>query len=1038
MDSCCIYRPVGPILARVSTYPGEPDLLADWELHPGLDTRRYASWLAWAWQVPQMQAAVWLANPELADKVTALLASDPATLPSQGRVVRRLAIAVACYLLRWQHRPTPFGLFAGITTASSGPATSARFGLEHRVPARPDGAWLAALVTELEQHPALRKRLPLVANNEAVTRGGWLVVPGRPAGGAGPGPLVEVSVRCSGPVRLAMAAAVTPVMFAELAQQVRAAFPAAGADKATGLIAGLVGSGFLLSAFRPPTTVVDTLGYLRDQLRAAGGADMPCIAAALADLDDIAGEFGRHDTAASPAGAHAVRVRIAAKMRALAASTGPVIAADTAVDGHITLPDAVLQEAARAADVLVRTTAQPFGTAAWTDYHVSFRELYGPGALVPVQDLVADSGLGFPAGFLGAACGRAARPVMDRDAALLALLQEIANDRIPELELTEQAIAALSVAEPGQMVVPDRVELAFEVHARSPADIDHGRFELWVTGVPRSSSSMAGRFVALLPDHSRKLLVESYLACADATAGDASDGTLAAQLSFAPRRVHNDNVIRVPPLLPALVSLGEYPDPDAASARISIADLAVTADATQMYLVHAGTSQVITPRALHAMEASVHIPPLARFLAEIASARHAVYGPFDFGVARTLPHLPRVRCGRTILAPARWTMKVADLPGSAKPAAAWEEAFGAWRLRWRVPPHLTLVEGDLRLPVDLDCPAHRAIVRVRLNRAGSLEFREAPSPADRAWVGRACEFLLPLTAVPTSGIRVPHVGQAARPASWTPPGCGEVMHALLLGHPARYPDILTTHVPGLLGALGSDVLRWWYARYRDTTRPDSREHLSLLLRPPSAERYGAVAGRLAGFAAGLHCQGLLADLTLRAYQPKTGRYGDLDAYEQVASADSVSALAQITVAAQTGIPLEALTAASMTRIAAALAPDAQTGYRWLTDRFPRNGPSTDRPLRDTALDLALAGIGDLLKRYPGSAALAESWQVRHRVLTAYRDALERSREPVTVLRSLLHEQHVRTMGIGPATEDLTNHLARAAALRGLAITPAVP
>ncbi|HUZ55611.1 MAG TPA: lantibiotic dehydratase [Streptosporangiaceae bacterium] len=122
MDSRRIYHPTGPILARVSTYPGGPDVPADLDLHPGADPRSCASWLPRTWQDSQVQAAIWLANPDLADKITAVLASDPATLSSRGAAIRRIAIAMACYLLRWQHRPTPFGLFAGVTAASSGPA----------------------------------------------------------------------------------------------------------------------------------------------------------------------------------------------------------------------------------------------------------------------------------------------------------------------------------------------------------------------------------------------------------------------------------------------------------------------------------------------------------------------------------------------------------------------------------------------------------------------------------------------------------------------------------------------------------------------------------------------------------------------------------------------------------------------------------------------------------------------------------------------------------------------------------------------------
>jgi thiopeptide-type bacteriocin biosynthesis protein len=682
---------------------------------------------------------------------------------------------------------------------------------------------------------------------------------------------------------------------------------------------------------------------------------------------------------------------------------------------------------------LLRTTALPFGTRAWTDYHVAFRERYGPAALVPMRDLVADSGLGFPAGFLDAAQGTAPRPATDRDAALLALIQQAASNGADELELTDQVISALAVASPDQMIVPDRVELAFEVHARTASDIDRGQFLLWVTGAPRPSSSMAGRFAGLLPSQARALLAASYDPPAHAAAGTAvTERPLTAQLSFTPRRLHNDNVVRVPPLLPAQIALGQYPATGTTCRPVSLDELAVTASATQMFLIHTPTGRQVTPRVLHALEASVQTPPLARFLAEISSARHAVYGPFDFGAARVLPYLPRVRYRRTVLAPARWTLPAEDLPAPNHPHAAWDDALRAWRERWRAPARMTLIQGELRLPVDLDCQAHRAILRARLGRAGSLELREGPDPASRTWTGRPCEFLLPLTAATAPAVTVPRTDRPARPAPWAPPGRGDLIHALLLGHPARYGDILTDHLPSLLGTLGAHVLRWWFRRYRDTTSPGNREHLSLYLRLSSADLHSTVTARLAGFANDLHQNGLLADLAFAACQPQTGRYGpDMRAAEQVAAADSAAALVQITTATRSRIPLQVLTAASMTAIATGLAPDTQTGYRWLADLLPRTAARPDRALRDAAVDLAAAATGALRQR-PGGAAVADAWQTRHLALSAYRAKLAPTREPATVLRSLLHDHHARAMGIGPDTEDVTNTLARAAALRGLA------
>jgi thiopeptide-type bacteriocin biosynthesis protein len=998
---------------------------ADLDLSPTADPEPCRDWLARTWQHPEMQVAVWLASPDLAKRITTVLARDAVSPTGEGRALNRLAMTLACYVLRWQCRPTPFGMFAGVTAVSGGHAASACFGTDHRIRARPDGSWLASLIAELEKDPALLARLPFMASNTAVVRGGRLVIEAGPADTPEPGPLTEISVRYSRPVRLALTAAAGPVRFSDLADLVTREFPNTGREKVNALLVSLVERGFLISALRPPATVVDTLAYLTNQMRAAG---LPGTDLVRATLPDIAAGLRFCDRPRSQTAVHASLVQVTQEMKALADRSDPVLATETAVDGRIALPGVVLREAARAADVLVRTTAQPFGSAAWTDYHVAFRERYGPGARVPLRELVVDSGLGYPAGFLGAACARAARPVTDRDAVLLALLQETSTGG-GELVLTEQVVSALATGSPDEAVLPDRVELAFEVRAGSCGDIDRGRFELWITGAPRSCSSMAGRFASLLTEGERARLAVSFAS---------SEGTLNAQLSFSPRRLHNDNVARVPRLLPALISLGEHWAPENAGGAISLDDLAVTADATQMYLIHAGTGQLIRPQVLHALEGSVHTPPLARFLAEITAARHAVYGPFDFGAARTLPHLPRIRYGKTVIAPARWILRSRDLPAPGQALAVWENSLNAWRSRWRVPRYLTIVQGDLRLPLDADCRAHRTILRTRLDRAGTLEIREAPDPAGQEWAGRACEFLVPLTlAVPTAA-RLPHVGLMARPAPWTPPGRGEVIHALVLGHPARYSGILTSHVPQLLDLVSGDVLRWWFRRYRDITRPDGHEHLSLFLRLTCGEVHGAVAAKVADFAADLHGQGLLADLTLRPYQPQTGRYGpDEEAAERVASADSAAALAQITMADQAGVPLQAITAASMTRIAASLAPDARTGYQWIADRLPRAAAAADRSLRDTAIELASSGDCEVRHR-PGGGLVAGAWQARHVALIAYRDSTGPFLEPVTVLRSLLHDQYVRAMGVDPDAEAITNQLARAAALRGLALAEAAP
>ncbi|MFD0852150.1 lantibiotic dehydratase, partial [Actinomadura adrarensis] len=187
--------------------------------------------------------------------------------------------------------------------------------------------------------------------------------------------------------------------------------------------------------------------------------------------------------------------------------------------------------------------------------------------------------------------------------------------------------------------------LGVAVHAPSPEAISRGDFELQVVAAPRAHTSMIGRFTHLLDGDDHAHLCDSYRPASH----PGGDDVVVAQLSFRPRRPHNDNVVRVPPHAGTVVlSLSEHPESVSApgravDGRIGLDDLAVTADADQLYLVQRSTGRRVIAHIPHALDTVVQTPPLARFLAELTDARSVVFGPLDLGAARTLPYLPRIR-----------------------------------------------------------------------------------------------------------------------------------------------------------------------------------------------------------------------------------------------------------------------------------------------------------------------------------------------------------------------------------------------------------
>nr|WP_322769638.1 lantibiotic dehydratase [Frankia sp. Cr1] len=113
------------------------------------------------------------------------------------------------------------------------------------------------------------------------------------------------------------------------------------------------------------------------------------------------------------------------------------VGVDLRVDCSVTLPPAVIQEAREAVHVLVDVAPRLLG---WAAYHSAFSERWGPGAAVPLRDVVGV--LGFPAGYRGSS-RRDPATFTARDALLARLAQGSALDGRAEVVLDDDLIGRL-------------------------------------------------------------------------------------------------------------------------------------------------------------------------------------------------------------------------------------------------------------------------------------------------------------------------------------------------------------------------------------------------------------------------------------------------------------------------------------------------------------------------------------------------------------------------------------------------------------------
>ncbi|MFB6785295.1 lantibiotic dehydratase [Streptomyces olivaceus] len=978
------------------------------------------AWLRAVWANKDVTDALQHSSPVLAAQIGALCtAEDPAL-----RDVQRAALSVARYLLRAQHRATPFGLFAGVATAEFGPQARADWGEEHVAVGRAGAEWLAALVARLESYLDLLERLPVVINNTVTYRGDRLIVPFQPDVQDDRTRAVEASLALTGPVHAVLAATREPIRFGTLVDKLQAEFPGAGPEKARQLLAELIRRRVLITGLRAPSTETDALGYLVGKLDAVDAGSLAPVAETVRELRAV--QAGLEECAT-----HGGRDSVAARMRDLVPGLRHhPVAIDLRLDARIVLPEAVAREIERAALVLTRLSIRPYGTASWNEYHQRFYERYGIGTMVPLAEVVADSGTGYPDGYPGASASARRPRVSGRDDALVGLAQTAALDGRDEVILTDEQIEALGVG-PDEPRLPPHVEIGVRVHAASLEELQRGQFRVEVVSVSRGAGVSTGRFLSVLSSADREALAAEL---ADLPAADGN--TMPAQLSFPPLLSESAHVTRSPQVLPTVISLQEHRAPQ--DTVLTPEDLAVGCDGRRMYLAVPERGHRVEAVGMHALNLRTHTPPLVRFLTELSRAQCAQVTVFDWGAAAAMPFLPRLRYGRTVLAPARWQLEASELPGHARPRAEWDAALSEWRARRRLPRRVHLVEDDRRLFLDLDEAGHRALLRRHLGRTRMAVLVEAPEPDAFGWCGgRAHEVVVPLKATKPSTwppLPAPSRARALSTDQMQTPASSSVLLAALYGDPRRQDVLLSQHMPGLLEQLGNPP--WWFIRFRD---PD--QHLRVRIALPDPEAFAGTARTVSAWADELRSVGLLADLRYPTSYREMGRWGSgaaWEAAEEVFRADSRVILAQLT---QPQRPSQrTLVAAHTVAITSAFLGSTEAGMRWLIDHIPPTAPApVPRPQFTDAVRLAdpsddWAG----LRRVPGGDAIVSGWGDRDTALAAYRPHLP---GPDTqgiavddVLTSLLHVHFVRHVAVNFPEEEVCLYLARAAALAWTART----
>ena len=349
-------------------------------------------------------------------------------------------------------------------------------------------------------------------------------------------------------------------------------------------------------------------------------------------------------------------------------------------------------------------------------------------------------------------------------------------------------------------------------------------------------------------------------------------------------------------------------------------------------------------------------PPVCQYLDALGQGVAAEFTAFDWGASESLPVLPRVQVGRTVLAPARWLVTV---PGWTQAdgveRTALEDALKRSRTQWGMPSRVYATVADNRLLLDLSEADDREQLRREFKSSGgTMRLQEALPDVHDAWLpGPGGSYLSELVislvrraaddpALPAPGGRTVADGVPREPLDGRTPAAGQRANGAFRPTPVAAGERL--RLPGsdwlfakfyapydqltrLLVADLADLIemaensglarRWFFLRYSD---PEPHLRVRWQGAPDLLLRH--LLPQVTDFAGQLVDAGRITRLVIDSYDRELERYGGpvgLEVCEDLFHIDSVAVRSLLGMA---GVEPTEVTVASTVHLLAGLGLNA--------------------------------------------------------------------------------------------------------------------
>lgn len=818
--------------------------------------------------------------------------------PDKSRASDQMLSTLLKYYIRLTTRPTPYGLFSGVSLGTFGEENYLVLADadQHVKRARVDMEWLYAVIQKIESIPAVRMALRVRFNDYVYQQGDRLEKPNRTSLQLNSTDNeVGTTIRYTRQVQAVQELAKEFVLFSDLLQELSKRNPEVPLEVIEAFLSQLLENEFLLSELRPPMVNTDALTYVLGILdHIEGDREVEDYQNHLTVIQRDIARYNADKIGAGLADFNA----ITGKMQSLHKSDNYLqVDLRTNIDCNV-LSSELKQELEEFVAAMLKITPEYQVPDEYAAYIDQFVEKYGFSAEVPVLELLdIDRGLGAPSYY---AQGAVRRPASKRQESPKELrLKRVLKSKTMlalkngqrSFELTDRDIDYIAGTEkPDRPDAPGDFLPSFELFLMAHPHKNNVTPYAFTVAPVFASNGLGkgfGRFRDMFSEEETAGFREQYKRQKERLSGYAF-----VEIAEVPEHGRTSNVAMNESDCDYQLMLSS--NSCAGKERVTIDDLYVSVDSSSHRFVI--RSKRLGKKVL-LLSSSMLNPSFGsnalRFLKEVSSKyRYDPITAFSSVIDSSDEYSPRITYRHIIVKPETWVITKDILDWTDEREESFLPRFHAFREKWDMPRYVLLTHYDNRLLFDLENPVHlheifNIVKRQRSRPIKMMEMTcmgEGYAAQDEAGGHYVTEIVVPFMASGSSS-----AGQQAAAGGYLPtrsdvrmnamgirqqesvllPGSDHWLYFKLYGTTKRRGELLALLYEQLESMVQKEQIRkYFFIRYSDP-----EPHLRVRVQAIREEEVPQTFGRLMGWFEDLRQRGLLSGAVVDTYQRETERYG---------------------------------------------------------------------------------------------------------------------------------------------------------------------